>query len=175
MKKKTSSCNCAVCNEPLYLKPFHLKRFKGPFTCSRVCRSKYLKEAYSGSNNPNHKFIGPIEKFFSIRIKDVQRRAKNSNLSFDLTVEYMVNLYNEQKGLCYYTKVPMKISTDNWVLKGQADIDVISVDKIEPEKGYTVGNIVFCCSGINKLKGSATKDELIYFIDKLIANRGNIV
>lgn len=36
-----------------------------------------------------------------------------------------------------------------------------------PKNGYTKGNVVLCCSGINKLKGNATLEDLRVFISAL--------
>lgn len=164
--------NCIICETPIKLKPFHVKRFKGPFCCSRKCRGEFIKTEYSGQNNPNYKYRNEIQKYFAIRTSDIKRRSNKKQIPFNLNEQFLYELYNKQRGLCYYTNVPMKISTDNFTIKGQADLDVVSVDKINPDLGYIENNVVLCCSGINKLKGNSTIEELEYFL-KNIANKYN--
>lgn len=37
-------------------------------------------------------------------------------------------------------------------VKSAADYNVMSVDKVDPNKGYTKDNIVFCCNAVNMFK-----------------------
>lgn len=164
-----SEDKCCICNITLKLKPFHKKRFKGPFCCSRSCRAQLLKTYYKGSLNPNFKYSNNLVKFLSNRVKDIKTRCSNK-IKFDLDIDFMLQLYNNQMGLCFYTKIPMKLSTQNWYKKRQPDMDVLSVDRIIPNLGYTKNNVVLCCNSINKLKGNATIDEFKYFIKQLIKN-----
>ena len=166
--------NCCVCNKQIKLKPYHVKRYKGPFTCSRTCRGSLLKKIYTGTNNPNFKYNDKLEKFLSDRQKAIKLRAKNKNLDFNIPVNYLLNLYNKQNGLCYYTGIPLKITTDNWLKKGQADVDVLSVDRIDPSKGYVEDNLVLCCSSINKLKGNSTLEELNYLLTAISLKNFNV-
>lgn len=159
--------NCAHCNIEFHLKPFHLKRFKGPFCYSRKCRGSFLKTQYLGNNNPNKKYADNIESFFAERFYCIRKRSTKHNIPFNLDIDYMVALYKEQKGLCYYSNIPMKMGSVNFNSRNQADIDTLSVDKIDPIRGYIKGNIVYCCSGINKLKGNSNIEETLYFIEQL--------
>lgn len=161
---------CPICSTKFHLKPFHKKRFKGPFCCSRSCRGKLLETAYSGENNPHHKYIKDSDRFFAERIQAVKTRARNGNMPFNLEVQDLIDLYDKQKGLCYYTKIPMKMGSTNFKEKGMTELDVLSLDKIDPKLGYIKGNVVYCCSAINKLKGNATVQELNYFIEQLRLN-----
>jgi dUTP pyrophosphatase len=167
--RKTQNLNtsCEICSIKFKLKPFHKKRYKGPFTCSRKCRGELLKTIYIGNKNPNHKYKDSLHKFFVIRCNDIKNRANRQKLDFNLTPEYLYSLYLKQNGLCSYSGIPMKITSTNFKIKGQADIDTLSVDKIIPENGYIEGNITFCCNGINKLKGNDTQEDLNVFLNML--------
>lgn len=67
-------------------------------------------------------------------------------------------LYKQQNGKCYYTGVEMKLMTDR-----KNDPLVMSVDRKDSSKGYTLDNIVLCCYGINALKGRH-EEEYMYNI-----------
>lgn len=159
--------NCANCNQTFHIKPYHKKRYKGPLCCSRSCRAEFLKNVYKGSNNPNFKYMNELERFLSVRCKDIKRRSKNKNIPFDLTPEFLKDLYLKQNGLCFYTGIPMKLTSTNFDIKGQADLDAMSVDKIVPENGYVQTNVVLCCSAVNKLKGNANTSELQEFLSAI--------
>lgn len=167
-KDKNETCPICFCN--FKLKPFHKKRFKGPFCCSRKCRGDFLKTHYAGKNNPNFKYNDSVLKLFKMRCDEIRNRSHKKNIPFNLTADFLYNIFNNQKGLCFYTKIPMKLHTDNWSIKGQADIDTMSVDKVDPLLGYVENNVVLCCSGINKLKGNSSKKELETFVKALIEN-----
>lgn len=162
--------NCPICSIEFHLKPYHVKRYKGPFCCSRKCRGQLIQDTYIGKNNPNYKYINEAQKFFAGKTSDIKKRCLDKNINYNLTQNFLYELYEKQQGLCYYTNIPMKLTTDNFKLKGQADIDVLSVDKVIPEKGYIKDNIVLCCSGINKLKGNSSLEEVEFFL-KNIANK----
>lgn len=155
---------CKICKKIFNIKPYHKKRYKGPFCCSRKCRGELLKEVYTGNSNPNYKYLDEISKLLAIRCSDIQRRSEKNNIPFDLTPEFLRELFEKQNGLCAYSGIPLKPTTTNFKEKGQADPDVMSVDKVVPELGYVKTNVVLCCSAINKLKGNSNPEELQQFL-----------
>jgi dUTP pyrophosphatase len=153
--------DCVVCgNEVVGAKPSRLERTKTGLTCSRECRAEHFKEYYLGNNNPNSgakKFnLSPLEVFFNDKISKLKHTAQQRGVFFDLNSKYLIDLYNKQNGLCYYTGIPMSlVTTKNWGIKRQADLDILSVDRMDSGKGYELKNIVLCCTAINKMKGSS--------------------
>lgn len=77
--------------------------------------------------------------------------------SFDLSLSFLLRLWDKQKGLCYYTGLPMLEPR-----YGTGRIpDVASLDRVEPSKGYTKGNVVWvrwCC---NMAKGTLSVSDFI--------------
>ena len=71
-------------------------------------------------------------------------------------------IYHEQKGLCYYTKVKM----DNNGYETKNPLCFV-VDRIIPENGYVRGNMVFCCNAINRIKSDFSIDEIKYWVGLL--------
>ena len=70
--------------------------------------------------------------------------ARKRKIPFDDNMDYTVllNLWNKQKGLCYYTNIPMQLT--NEIVP-----ELVSIDRIDSLKGYTEDNIVLCCYIIN--------------------------
>jgi len=73
---------------------------------------------------------------------------KRRGVSCAIAVDDMMKTFELQKGNCHYTKwtmIPYRM---------QANFKQMSVDRIDSGIGYEVGNIVFCCLGINLMKMS---------------------
>lgn len=164
---------CVVCEKNFHVKACHRSHLKGEPTCSRECRGELLKTAYSGENNPNFRYLDPLDKFFARKISNIKKSATTRGLSFDLEWEDLRKLYDRQKGLCFYSDVPMGLGSTKWASRNQADPDVLSVDRVDPERGYLKDNVVLCCTGINKLKGNATAEETDYFLRAIALKYSN--
>ena len=83
-------------------------------------------------------------------------------------MEDLINQWNLQNGLCYYSGLIMK-SEGN--ASGFQVWQRPSIDKKIPSMGYTKGNIVWCCFSINAFKQDLTDVE---FYEKLKTINWNI-
>ncbi len=91
--------------------------------------------------------------------------AKKRELEHTITVDYLKETFDIQKGLCYYTGKPMLMDIRG--LKNSNDS--VSVDRIDSSKGYIEGNIVLCRWVVNRMKNDISKQEflkLVYDINK---------
>jgi hypothetical protein len=93
---------------------------------------------------------------------------RNSITISDLTVDYLVDLYHQQNGLCYYSKVEMIFG----FVDGKIHHNSISLDKLDPEKGYTQGNVVWCSFLTNSMKQNLKEEEFYEMIKKVIEING---
>jgi hypothetical protein len=103
----------------------------------------YLKDRYFGAKN----------------------RSIKKNILFDLTVEFLENLWNNQEGLCAISKIEMTHS----ILQGKLRTNA-SIDKINPELGYTQDNVQLVCNTVNMMKSDMSMGELINFCTLIINN-----
>lgn len=172
---KDSEYPCIVCGNPVPgNKPSRLERTKTGLCCSRECRAEFMKAYYSGSNNPNYKKTGlsTLEIFFRDKISKLEHTAKQRGIPFNLFPSNLIDLYNKQNGLCYYTGIPMSlVSTASWKNKRQADFDVLSVDRLDSNGSYSSDNIVLCCTAINKMKGTSSILEIQGLLNLIAAKR----
>lgn len=134
---------CSKCDE---LKPLN-RFFKNGLSFCRDC---------DVAKKRNRKYSSPALR---LRKKEchILAQSKRRNIEYNLPEHYLLTLWEEQDGKCFYTKIDMV--TDN-----PRDPHVVSVDKVIPEKGYTVGNVVLCSRKINIMKSNATLDELELWI-----------
>lgn len=94
---------------------------------------------------------------FFTRIKNGARTDLRPHLKFEVTIEYLYELFENQKGLCRYSGIKLTIP-EKWDDKHYT----ASLDRIDSSKGYVEGNVQWVHKDINKMKNSYTED---YFIE----------
>ena len=85
------------------------------------------------------------------------------NFTFDVDIDYCWQLFEKQKGKCYYTGLPIELGPRN--KRGGI---TASLDRLDSSKGYIKGNIVWCRKDINIMKMDKSDKEFIKLC-KLIA------
>lgn len=158
------SVKCKICNSDIKLKPSHAKKIKNP-TCSRACVSKWRSAFNRGSNNPNYKDLTSIEKVFFTRASNIALRAKTKGLECDIDYKDLLALYNSQKGLCFYSDIPLKMPYKG---NSKKTYDTMSVDRLDSSKGYVKGNIVLCLYSINMFKSDHSMEDLKFMFKSIM-------
>ena len=74
-------------------------------------------------------------------------------MAFEISKEYLEDLWLEQKGLCAYTGIQMDLSAGKY--------ETVSIDRISPKLGYVSGNIALCCEIVNRMKMELELDDFI--------------
>ena len=87
--------------------------------------------------------------FYRIRQSSASN-AKSRKIPFELSLQDLRDIYQKQQGKCYYTGTPMTLRFNGHLNR---DPLLISIDRLDSTQGYTHTNTVFCCWGINALKG----------------------
>ena len=154
---------CSGCNKtlPLTTENFY-KRSSSDTGFQNRCKS-CLKKDPSRYDRLIKK--DDLDYYLKDRFFGAKNRAKAKNISFNLTLDYLKELWNIQEGKCAISKVEMS----HTILEGKLDINA-SIDKIDPSKGYTIGNIQFVCNRVNMMKSDMSIDNLIYFCKLIINN-----
>jgi hypothetical protein len=81
-----------------------------------------------------------------------RHRARKKKVPFDITIDYLADIYPKD-GICPALRVPL-----SW---GDADRNTSpSLDRIDPAKGYVVGNVRWLSQLANQIKTSATTAEI---------------
>lgn len=148
---------CKACNKELFLKKSYFKQTRNP-TCSRECAALIRKKNTKGQNNPRSLKISNFDRFFWNKARDLKIRAETKGFSYTIDYKILIDLFNFQKGLCYYSGLPMKLKSSQ--SKIGADYDVMSVDRLDSKKGYDKDNIVFCLNSLNMLKSNHKMKDL---------------
>lgn len=107
----------------------------------------------------NWKGVGQISKTILNRIK---RNAKVRNISFEIDINYIWELYNKQNAKCALTGLNIGFG------KKTTDTNEASLDRIDSNQGYIKGNIQWVHKDIQKMKMDL--DENRFFeLCKLVA------
>lgn len=106
--------------------------------------------------------------FISIKAGAAKRR-----LSFNISAEFLWNLFEKQGGICALTGVPIILNRS--LKNNNVDWDVItaSVDRIDSQIGYEEGNIWWVHKEVNRLKNNYSIDTLLYWAKLLVNKHGN--
>lgn len=100
-----------------------------------------------------------INNFEWYMFNSARSRSRIHKIDFNLTVEDIVI-----PEYCPYLRVPLtKIMG-----QGRQDYNP-SLDRIDPTKGYTKGNIQIISDKANRMKNNATKEELLQFAESILA------
>lgn len=139
---------------------------------SIVCKScqSYIREQYQ--NTP----IGHLGKM----IHNMQKSSKKKKLPMEFTIEKLKFLFIKQKGLCYYTEIPMtfgKYKNVWWTC---------SPERLDISQGYTLKNVRLVCFEFNTANrtitiensiisgnGAWSKEKVCYLKQHLTNNNNN--
>jgi hypothetical protein len=82
------------------------------------------------------------------RNKKIVQNKWGDSLKCTITIEDLVGLYIKQQGRCYYSNVPFQY---RYIPDG-SEFDVLrqmSIERMNPKRGYEIDNICFCLLGLN--------------------------
>ena len=85
-------------------------------------------------------------------------RARNTKKDFDITIEYIWNIFIKQNKKCYFSGIPLQFRSISYYSDGTA-----SLDRIDCSKGYVEGNVRWVHKTINKMRQAYDDNVFIDF------------
>ena len=82
----------------------------------------------------------------------VEKQAKDRDYICEVTIEYLWELFVKQERKCYITGLPLSFKDST-----------ASLDRVDNTKGYIKGNVAFCHKEINRMKGSLTLSDFLFY------------
>lgn len=142
------------------------KNRNAPDGFSKVCKKCYsnYESVKNGYSKRSKNLKTDLKEYLKYKHNYFKHKSKIKNIHFDLDTDTIYELYKKQNGKCYYTGI--QIVHNN----GCPDYNSISVERLNPNKGYTKDNIVLAAFNINSFKGMMDEDEFKQFLDKVIPN-----
>jgi len=173
----TSSCGCfgdenrhkkgrwkereEICN--ICGKTFTYKSSITPKCCSKECRKKFDADYVRLRNNSS------FEMKLANQVRGIKSRCKKNSIEYDISSEFIINLFNKQEGKCYKSNI--KFILNNCNQSGGKSPWGPSIDRIDPNKGYTKDNVQLVCLMYNFCKGVWSDSEVINFVRHIACKR----
>lgn len=101
-------------------------------------------------------------KFWNIVVRSAEKRGH----SFNITKEYMWNMFIAQDRKCALSGIPIQFMDKANIIEQTA-----SIDRIDSTVGYEVGNVQWVHKDINKMKNTLDEEYFIYLCSKVQANK----
>jgi hypothetical protein len=96
-------------------------------------------------------------------------KSRNRKHNYNLTEQYLQNLWNKQEGKCCFTGIQMSLHGR----RKEKHPTTASLDRIDSLFGYIEGNVQFVCLSLNLAKNDFTNEEFIDFLNMLSPVRIN--
>lgn len=128
--------------------------------CSQVGINKYKnftdeqRKAYIQYNKDWQR-----DNLFQYRLLSARSRAKKKGIEVKLSVKFLKQLFEDQKGLCYYSGLPMEMT--------KVSRYSMSIDRMDSTKGYTEDNIVLVASIVNTMKNDLPIKDFIDVVNSI--------
>ena len=97
-------------------------------------------------------------------LKGTRRRSKEKNIYNDLTLDYLMYLWEKQSGKCALSGIPMTYK----FYEGRVNTN-LSVDRIDSTKGYSKDNVQLVCMAVNQMKNDLSMVEFIELCEAVLA------
>lgn len=94
-----------------------------------------------------------ITSTLSGRVRASVKKTRTRNKESTITEEDVYRLLEKQNGLCALSGVPLDTKINNPY--------TMSIDRIDPSKGYTPDNIQLLCWAVNKMKMDFSQEDFI--------------
>lgn len=136
------------CGNTRWIQPSELINPNYCFQCSK-CAQKERGQKERIQN-------GGINNLTLTRFTKLQKSAKNRGYEFSITIPYLWDLFQEQKQCCAIT--------GDYI----ANIEDASLDRIDSNKGYVVGNVQWVTKQANLSKHVMSMEQLYEFCKKVL-------
>ena len=90
-----------------------------------------------------------VVRGLSSRLGDSGKRARKMNFEFNLTLEYLCDLWITQKGRCAVSNIPLSFMSGTVWDKNPYSC---SIDRINNDQGHVLDNVVPACARCNYLR-----------------------
>lgn len=129
---------------------------------SKTYQQKYIslnRDIVSNRNKRWNEENWARRLLYATRHNKRERELRGRKCEAEINEEYIVQLWEKQSGLCYFTEVPM--TTNMYKL------ETVSVDRLDNSVGYIPGNVVLSTKAANLARGIHSIEEFMNFLQKV--------
>ena len=143
--------------EEFDINPVRWFRDNRDYRCKSCKKEQYLKRKAISRGKQN------LDRMLLERWHGAKDRAIKQNLEFNITVDYLKYLWNNQNGKCALSNLDM-----TYIFNSGRIPTNVSIDKINPSKGYIMGNIQLVCMACNQIKSDLSEKEMYNFCKSIV-------
>lgn len=114
----------------------------------------------SNKNHNGWRGYGDIPKDFFSTIK---RGAKSRDIKFDITIEYLWDLFIKQDKKCALSGLELSFSKTRKDTKSKS----VSIDRIDSNIGYVKDNVQWVHKIVNIMKNKLDEQDFIFYCNKI--------
>jgi hypothetical protein len=123
---------------------YQVSKGKSDFYCTTECFLSSVKN--------------PLSPFLEI-LRSLKKRYWSRGKVTQLNLDFLVELWDKQKGICPYTGIKMELSG-----REKHGPCSASLDRIDSSKGYEKDNVEFVCLFINYGKNRFPRESVLQFL-----------
>ena len=161
MSQKTRTCT--LCKKRRKIKFFEAReQTGGGVTYRGICRDCHVIDR-------NRKRSSSYKSFLNLLHNQLRhtRVSKFPDKDWEITPEDLIEIWDEQDGLCALSGVLM---THNRAGCGKKDLNV-TIDRIDPSVWYVRSNIQLVCQRANIIKHTLTEDMMLWWCENIVRNK----
>lgn len=106
-----------------------------------------------------------LKKCLRFRLLGARDRSKKHDIAFNLDLDFLMQLWEKQKGRCALSGVQMTFE----LKKGRVATNV-SIDRIDSKEGYIKSNIQLVCMACNQIKSDLELENMYKFCKAIVEN-----
>lgn len=146
---------------PKIVKHFGMEMKKKCYLCKEIKPIAAFRKTKIGLRNSRYFVCGPCEKVYSAGYKyrtvenflkcllgTIKGRSKKDGIAYKIDYDFVYAMYKKQQGRCALTGIVLEVKRPD-ALGGVRSPYSISIDRINPHKGYLKNNIRIVCWSIN--------------------------
>lgn len=155
---------CAVCG-----KEGSVDSRRYVYYCSKLCQRGASSDRYNANRRAS--LLGTL-KYMLIHVRS---RSKRKGLPFDLDMEWLKEELVKNNFCCARSNLPLTPSREDKAGKRGIYPTTISLDKVDPTKGYTKDNVEVVCYLYNISKNKFTTEDVIEMAKGVLEKSGYLV
>ena len=101
--------------------------------------------------------------YLKLLFTQLKSSRRNSDIKWDIEVDYIYKLWDEQKGRCNLSGINM-----TWHRGGGSTDYACSIDRKDSNKDYVVGNIQLVCRTVNYMKSTLNDAQLYWWCKNIV-------
>lgn len=137
---------CTKCGQP---GEFHKNRLRrdGLHPICKTCIRSYARKPRHVSPKELAAPVCGLRPLLKRRLDHAKRRAHEKRFPFDITMDYLIALYQKQRGKCAISGRPLQIPVPRH--RDEKWENSLSIDRIDSGMGYVKGNVRFVIWAVN--------------------------